>query len=104
MRVSESSEQASINTAGDPPAQSTHGMEPPFVSVVIPTLNSAHEVDACITALRAQDYPVSRFEIIVADNGSTDGSTERLEKLGVKVVVRLERGRSRALNAHREKG
>lgn len=99
MNASELTEQAATHTAGEPSAQSTHGMALPFVSIIIPTLNCAHEVDACIAALRAQDYPASRFEIIVADNGSTDGSTARLEKLGVKVVVRPERGRSRALNA-----
>ncbi|MHB1187342.1 glycosyltransferase family 2 protein [Thiobacillus sp.] len=99
MNASDLTEQTSSIAAGGMPAPSMHGMEPPFASIVIPTLNCAHEVDACIAALRAQDYPASRFEIIVADNGSTDGSTERLEKLGVKVVVRPERGRSRALNA-----
>lgn len=79
--------------------QSTNNMALPFVSVIIPALNCAHEADACITALRAQDYPESRFEVIVADNGSTDGTAQRLDKLGVKVVHRPERGRSRALNA-----
>lgn len=72
--------------------------KPPLVSVIIPTLNCAHEVDACIAALRAQDYPASRFEVIVADNGSTDGTMEALQTLGVMTVVRPERGRSRALN------
>jgi cellulose synthase/poly-beta-1,6-N-acetylglucosamine synthase-like glycosyltransferase len=71
----------------------------PFVSIVIPALNCAHEVDACIAGLRAQDYPADRFEIVVADNGSTDGTPEKLEKLGVKVVSQPQRGRSRALNA-----
>ena len=99
MHASELTEKAATIAADGPPTQSMQAMEPPFVSIVIPTLNCAHEVDACIAALRAQDYPASRFEIIVADNGSTDDSTVRLEKLGVKVVVQPERGRSRALNA-----
>ncbi|WP_022948498.1 glycosyltransferase [Methylohalobius crimeensis] len=74
-------------------------MEMPFVSIVIPALNCAHEVSDCIAALRAQDYPADRMEIIVADNGSTDDTVERLNELGVFTVVRRERGRSRALNA-----
>lgn len=88
--------------ATEPSTQVRHfssGTELPLASVVIPALNCVGEVDACIAALRAQDYPADRYEIIVADNGSTDGTAERAEKLGVKVVVRPERGRSRALNA-----
>lgn len=71
----------------------------PSVSVVIPALNCAHEVDACIAALKAQDYPPSKVEIIVADNGSTDGTLDRLADLDVRTVLMPERGRSRALNA-----
>lgn len=71
----------------------------PPVSVVIPALNCVHEVDDCIAALRAQDYPAERVEIIVGDNGSTDGTRERLERLGVIVAPMPEPGRSKALNA-----
>jgi cellulose synthase/poly-beta-1,6-N-acetylglucosamine synthase-like glycosyltransferase len=99
MNTSELTKQTSAIAANKAPIQSIHAMVPPFVSVIIPALNCAHEVDACITALRAQDYPSSRFEVIVADNGSTDGTAQRVEKLGGKVVHRPERGRSRALNA-----
>ena len=71
----------------------------PFTSVVIPALNCADEVDACVAALRAQDYPPERIQIVVADNGSDDGTPEKLRDLGVHTVIRNERGRSRALNA-----
>lgn len=74
-------------------------MHLPFVSVVIPALNCEHEVNDCILALRSQDYPAEMFEIIVADNGSTDDTVEQLHKLNVKTVIQQERGRSRALNA-----
>ncbi len=70
-----------------------------FASVIIPALNCAHEVDGCIAALREQDYPAERFEIIVVDNGSTDDTVARLQALRVTTVTRRERGRSRALNA-----
>lgn len=71
----------------------------PSTSVVIPALNCVDEVDACIAALRAQDYPPERLQIVVADNGSDDGTAEKLRDLGVQTVICKERGRSRALNA-----
>jgi succinoglycan biosynthesis protein ExoA len=48
----------------------------PSVSVVVPMRNEAQHVTACLEALALQDYPSERFEIIVADGESTDGSTE----------------------------
>lgn len=72
---------------------------PPFISVVVPVLNGRHEVEACVAALRAQTYPPERFEILFVDNGSTDGTREHLESLGVRVVPCPQRGRARALNA-----
>ena len=41
----------------------------PFVSVVIPTFNAPGHVTACVEAVRRQDYPADRFEVIVVDNG-----------------------------------
>lgn len=41
-------------------------------SVIIPVWNGMEYLPACIGALLAQDYP--DFEVIVVDNGSTDGS------------------------------
>lgn len=71
----------------------------PLVSVVVPALNCAAEVGGFLDAMRRQSYPSNRFELIVADNGSSDDTVARLKAGGVKHVVRLERGRSRALNA-----
>jgi GT2 family glycosyltransferase len=42
-------------------------MEPPDISVVIPTLNRPDTLERCIAALVAQDFAGKRFEIIVAD-------------------------------------
>lgn len=44
----------------------------PFVSVIVPVYNDARRLEACLAALAAQSYPAERFEVIVADNGSTD--------------------------------
>jgi GT2 family glycosyltransferase len=45
---------------------------PPLVSAVVVNWNGADCLDACLASLRAQTWP--RLEIIVVDNGSTDGS------------------------------
>lgn len=80
-------------------SKDSHGTGLPSTSVIIPALNCVEEVDDCVAALRAQDYPADRIQIVVADNGSSDGTPERLKELGVQTVTRKERGRSRALNA-----
>lgn len=70
------------------------------VSVVIPCLNEANSVGICVdkavAALKAADL---RGEVVVADNGSSDGSIEIAEKQGARVVRVPERGYGAALRA-----
>ncbi len=47
-------------------------MQEPFFSIVIATKNRAALLDNTLAALVAQQWPRDRFEILVADNGSTD--------------------------------
>jgi GT2 family glycosyltransferase len=49
----------------------------PRVSVVVVTWNGRHLLPACLASLEAQTYP--DLELVVVDNGSTDGSAEWLE-------------------------
>jgi GT2 family glycosyltransferase len=51
-----------------------------LASVLIVNYNGRHHLDACLRALAAQDLPRHRFEVIVADNGSSDGSVEFLRE------------------------
>lgn len=44
----------------------------PLVSVIIPHWNGRHHLDDCLNALRRQTY--SNHEVILVDNGSSDGS------------------------------
>ncbi|MDQ3706918.1 MAG: glycosyltransferase family 2 protein [Chloroflexota bacterium] len=46
----------------------------PFASIVVVSYNTAEHIEGCLRSLLALDYP--RSEIIVVDNGSTDGSME----------------------------
>ncbi len=48
----------------------------PTVSVLVLNLNGRAYLDSCIASLEAQIYPRDRFEIVIVDNGSTDGSIE----------------------------
>ena len=57
-----------------PPAK-----EFPFVSVLIPARNEAHNFTACVTSLLTQDYP--NFEVIVLNDNSTDDTCRILERL-----------------------
>lgn len=64
--------------------------ELPLVSVLVPARNEAHQIAACVTSLMASDYP--RFEVIVADDQSTDGTGDVLCQLvalyGAKLSIR----------------
>jgi GT2 family glycosyltransferase len=51
------------------------GSTAPFVSVVVPVYNGGAQLRACVAALEVQTYPRDRYEVIVVDNGSTDGCT-----------------------------
>ena len=68
------------------------------LSVVIPCLNEADTIGTCIgKALRAMQERGIAGEIVVSDNGSTDGSIEIAKKMGARVVHTLERGYGHAL-------
>ncbi len=51
----------------------------PFVTVLMPTYQEAAHLDATLESLLSQDYPQDRFEIVVMDGRSTDGTREKLE-------------------------
>ena len=62
-------------------------MRSPTVSIIIPTHNGRAHLDECLRSLRALNYPLDRREIIVVDNGSTDGSVEYLKASYQEVTV-----------------
>lgn len=68
------------------------------LTIVMPCLNEAETLAGCVEeALRALREQNLSGEVIVADNGSTDGSQEIATRLGARVVRVSEKGYGRAL-------
>lgn len=61
-------------------------MNQPFVSVIVPTKNSAKTLDASLSSIREQTYP--NIELIVVDNFSTDTTQEIAKKYTEKVFAK----------------
>jgi glycosyltransferase involved in cell wall biosynthesis len=65
----------------------------PLVSVVIPCLNEAETIAACVSQARtALEANALEGEVIVADNASDDGSAQLAAGAGARVVSEPERG------------
>ena len=69
-----------------------------FISVVIPAYNEEADLGSCLRALRDQDYS-GPYEIIVADNASTDGTASVARRWGARVVHEPRRGIASARQA-----
>lgn len=51
-----------------------------FVSVIIVNYNGKHFLKDCFDSLLAMDYPMEKLEILMVDNGSSDGSLSFVQK------------------------
>jgi len=73
--------------------QDPHETGAPLVSVVIPCLNEAENIEHCVLAARAaiEKMGVSG-EVVVADNDSEDDSAELARRAGAHVIVEPRRG------------
>ena len=69
----------------------------PFVSIIILSYNGAAYLENCLDSVENQDYPRDRFEIIVADNGSTDNSVNLLKTKYKDAITLLEYGTNTVL-------
>ncbi|BCV25495.1 glycosyltransferase [Gelria sp. Kuro-4] len=62
------------------PRKGRRTLTEPQVSIIIPHYNRLELINRCLEAIRKNSGPASAYEIIVVDNGSSDGSREFLEK------------------------
>lgn len=75
----------------------THSLE---VSIVMPCLNEAETLAGCIAmAQQALEDNGVKGEVVISDNGSTDGSQEIAERLGARLVHAPQKGYGHALRA-----
>lgn len=74
----------------------------PVVSIVISAYNEAKCIAAKLDNILTMEYPRDRLEVVVASDGSTDGTdaiVERYKALGVKLLSLPRIGKAAALNA-----
>lgn len=83
-----------------PPPEAAAVGPAPEVSVVMPCLDERDTVATCVQKARRalQEHGIAG-EVVVADNGSTDGSIEVATQAGARVVPVAERGYGHALMA-----
>jgi len=80
-------------TSATPSATDPADSAAPLVSVVIPCLNEAENIESCVTAaLEAIMRMGVHGEVVVADNNSEDDSARLAEQAGARVVVERRRG------------
>ncbi len=70
----------------------------PRFSVIVPAYNAAETIGACLEALSRQTVPPDAYEVIVVDDGSTDGTAEIARKHGVRVISQPNAGPAAARN------
>src|SRR4051794_15253875 len=74
-------------------------MEPaPDITVIIPARNGADSLPDLLESLRNQLLEPHRFEVIVVDNASSDGTAEVARNYGARVCYESIPNRSRARN------
>lgn len=72
--------------------------KPEFLSVVIPTFNSADTISHTLISILSNDYPKDLYEVIVVDNGSLDNTVEIVKRFPVRLYSCPKRGQGPARN------
>lgn len=85
------------------PARRIEPETAPLVSVIVPAYNEGHAIEETMRSIMALDYP--RLEIVVIDDGSTDDTRAKAERMAasasgtaVRVISQPNSGKWKALN------
>ena len=87
-----------------PKKTSSFEVELPSFSVILPVKNESKVVGRILEAVSGLNYPVDRFELVIVDDGSVDGTVEICREFAashnnVKLLQRdVSRGKANALN------
>ncbi len=73
-------------------------MQLPLVDIIIAAKNEERYLNACLSALKAQDYPAERLQIYVVDNNSSDDTVRIARAQGVHVLSEPKCGAAAARN------
>ena len=68
------------------------------VSVIVPVYNNQESIKKCIEALLRQDYPKSNYEVIVVNDGSSDGTADVVTAYPVRYISQKNQGPAAARN------
>lgn len=74
------------------------------VSVIVPTRDRAQLLDACLRSLASQTLAAEAFEVVVVDNGSTDGTADVARRHGTSFPLRYAFEPDPGLHAARHAG
>src|SRR6202790_617928 len=84
---------STLTETSTPSAAHPEDAAAPLVSVVIPCLNEAENIESCVSAaLEAIERMGVPGEVVVADNNSDDDSARLAERAGARVVIERRRG------------
>lgn len=78
-------------------------LDQPFVSVIIPTYNRTNSLLLVLDSVARQTYPTDRFEVIVVDDGGSDG-TEAVAQRTFPFLLRYVRQAKQGATVARNHG
>lgn len=74
----------------------------PLISVIIAAYNEEKSIGEKLENILSLDYPMDRFEVVIASDGSTDSTDtviQRYEGRGIRLLSLPRQGKAAALNA-----